>query len=287
MAVAWHFEEPDVPLRAIVLSFGALAVPVVGRALAPAGLEEPMVMSWLLALVPAFLLAYYRGWRGVTIALLIGMIVLVAAESVLALLGREVRSPLLLTSVVGFYNAIALGLGFFSERLHRQRAAAEQLALTDELTELPNRRKARMVLERLVETAEDAPFTIVMFDIDGFKAYNDAYGHPAGDEALCMLAGVLRAATEEEGLAARYGGEEFLAVLPRTEAEKVLSYVYRVRRELSAARGARSDLTVCAGLAEFRGGMSYSDLLEAVDQALYRAKREGPNRVHVFDPLAA
>ncbi|MGH7481209.1 MAG: GGDEF domain-containing protein [Longimicrobiales bacterium] len=288
MAVVWHFEQPRIPVRGLILSFGALLVPLAATLFAPSALEDQAVLLWLLALVPAFLLAYYRGWRGAATALAIGMAVLSLAEVTRLASGRSIQSPALLLGVVAFYVCVTLGLGLLSEKLHLARAEAERMALTDDLTALPNRRRARLYLERVLDaSAHTEPFTVVLFDIDGFKTYNDEHGHMAGDAALCMVAGVLRASTDGRSLSARYGGEEFLSVLPGQEPRAVLPFVDRVREALRRQQGLRQEITVSAGLARFQRGMSYAELLEAADRALYEAKRAGRNRVHVFEPIVA
>lgn len=288
MAVVWHFEQPRIPVRGLILSFGALVVPLAATLLAPRALEEHTVLLWLLALVPAFLLAYYRGWPGTALSLAVGMAALSLAQVTLLLTGRAIQNPDLLLGVVALYVCLALGLGLLSQRLHAARARAERMALTDDLTALPNRRRARLYLERALDGSTNSePFTVVLFDIDGFKTYNDEHGHVAGDEALCMVAGVLRASTDGSSLSARYGGEEFLSVLPGQDPMAVLPFVDRVREALRRQQGMRQEITVSAGLARFERGMSYAELLEAADRALYEAKRAGRNRVHVFEPIVA
>ncbi len=287
MAV-WYFGKPEIPLRSLVISFGALVVPVVATFWFPESSSDYEVLLWLLALVPAFLLAYYRGWVGVAVAMLIGMVVLAAVQVAVILFGVSANWVLLLAVVVA-YIAIGLGIGLVSELLHAERARAERLALLDDLTEMPNRRLADLFLEKEFAAARRGrPLTVVLFDIDRFKHYNDHFGHAAGDEALQVFVDVLRGRTRTMDLSARYGGEEFIAVLSGARAESGVRFAESVRTALASVDGARP-FTVSAGVAEYDRAMErFSDLVEAADAALYQAKEDGRDRVrtfaHVRDP---
>lgn len=275
--------RPQVPPRALVLSFAALAVPIYASLDAPAAAAEVELLLWLLALVPAFLLAYYRGWRGAAAALVIGMGVLSLCQVASQLSGRSVENwPLLLTVVVA-YIGITLALGWVTELLHRERSRAESLALTDPLTELPNRRHVELVLEREFAAAQRGrPLAVVLFDLDHFKAFNDRYGHQAGDEALREFAAILQRTTRQMNLAGRLGGEEFLAVLSDTDEAGAVAYAERVRSALRARPGLPDELTFSAGVAEFSPSLTdVTELLTRADRALYAAKAAGRDRVTV------
>jgi diguanylate cyclase (GGDEF)-like protein len=182
------------------------------------------------------------------------------------------------------YLAISLVVGWGAEMLHQQRARAELLALTDDLTNVPNRRRARMFLESEFQAARAGrPLSIVMFDLDAFKLYNDTYGHAAGDNALCNFSRALLSSTRPEELSARYGGEEFMAVLPTCDLEGALTFVQKVRSALRAVQPEEALLTVSAGVACFEGEMrSSSELIIAADKALYQAKKQGRDAVRVY-----
>ncbi len=111
------YPAKSVPPRALAISVASLAVPVVAALTFPESLSELGVMLWLLALVPAFLLAYYRGWRGVTLACGVGMVLLVVTNSVAGILGRQIQEGPLFFSVVVMYIGIALGIGWLTDRL--------------------------------------------------------------------------------------------------------------------------------------------------------------------------
>ena len=107
----WHFGRPPVPRRAVVISIAALAVPLVAGALGVGG-EDGHLLLWLLALVPAFLLAYYRGWRGVATALALAMVMLALSNVGAVLLGRSPVDSLAVAAVLVLFLAMSLGIGF-------------------------------------------------------------------------------------------------------------------------------------------------------------------------------
>jgi len=277
-------EDRKIPRRAVAISALALLVPVWTVAFAPEVVGDYELWLWLLALVPPFLLSYYRGWRGVAAALAAGMAVL----SVLQVLVPVSRLPdsvsIPLIGLPAAYVVIALGVGWLSEALHREGERAARLALTDDLTGLPNRRYMRLFLETEFAAAQRGRvLTVALFDLDRFKQYNDRYGHLAGDEALRAVAGVLRMHTRRMNLSARYGGEEFVSILSAADVKGALTFVERVRKSLAEVEIEGGPLSVSVGVAMYDPGMqSVEDLLAAADHALYQAKRAGRNQVRVF-----
>ena len=269
-------------MRALILSLAALAVPATVALLFSEFLGQYGPLLWLLLLVPAFLLAYYRGWRGVATALAAGMATLSSTQVVASWMGIAV--PDLLLGVVAFYLAIAMGVGWLAELLHRDRNEVEDMALTDTLTHLPNRRHAMVFLENEFASAERGRLLCaVFFDLDGFKGFNDRHGHPAGDEALRSFADILTQTTRRMNLSARFGGEEFLSILAGSDAEGAVSFAERVRIALAARALSGETLTVSCGVATYHPSLSSpDDLLAAADHALYQAKREGRNCVRLF-----
>lgn len=157
-------------------------------------------------------------------------------------------------------------------RLHEQIRA---LSLTDPLTGLPNRRHLEIVLEKEFAAARRGrPLTVVLFDLDHFKHYNDAVGHPAGDEALRNFARILGHETRAMNLAARYGGDEFICVLADADHAGGLTHTARVTRAV-ARHPVLSDIGVSAGIASFHPDMIGPDqLIHAADRDLYRRKAE-------------
>ena len=281
MAV-WYFGKPDIPLRSLMISFGALAVPVMATFWFPESSSDYELLLWLLALVPAFLLAYYRGWVGVALAMLVGMVVLAGVQ--VAVIAFDIQTNwVLLLAVIVAYISIGLAVGLVSELLHQERARAERLALIDDLTEVPNRRLADLFLEKeFAAASRGRPLTVILFDIDRFKRYNDRFGHSAGDDALRHFVAVLAARTRTMDLCARYGGEEFIAILSGATAEAGVRFAEAVRTELANGESNRP-FTVSAGVAEYAREMKdHTDLVEAADLALYQAKEAGRDRICTF-----
>lgn len=270
-----------VPRRALWLSLAALVAPVAAAFGAPESMSRYASLLWLTALLPAFLLAFYRGWRGVATSLALGMATLSVTQAVSVWFGRPL--PDLLLAVVITYLVISLGIGWLAEQLHQERAEATDMAFTDQLTGLPNRRHAEIFLRDEFAAAERGrTVAVVLFDLDDFKGYNDAHGHSAGDEALRTFASVLRANTRRMNLAARHGGEEFLAILAGSNPRGASIFANRVRTALEVEAIGDPALTVSAGVALYREGVTDpEELIREADAALYEAKRNGRNQVKV------
>lgn len=156
----------------------------------------------------------------------------------------------------------------------------ERLASTDGLTEIPNRGSFTSALEQEVarSTRTGHPLSLVMFDLDEFKAVNDQFGHQAGDDALRNVAAALARACRDLDTAARYGGEEFVVILPDCGPERALVVAERLRAAVASASAARP-LTASAGVASFpeHAGDGHA-LVRAADDALMVSKRSGRNR---------
>ncbi|HEX2058086.1 MAG TPA: GGDEF domain-containing protein, partial [Actinomycetota bacterium] len=157
----------------------------------------------------------------------------------------------------------------------------QKLAETDGLTGLANRRTFETTLEReLSRSARSGePVTLVMVDIDHFKALNDKHGHQAGDEVLKLVADVLASACRDFDTAARYGGEEFAVVLPACSSAESLVVAERLRGSIAEIETVTS-VTASAGVATFPAHAGDGEsLIRAADEALYESKRAGRNRV--------
>jgi diguanylate cyclase (GGDEF)-like protein len=166
-------------------------------------------------------------------------------------------------------------------RLH---GMVERQALVDGLTGLANRRAATDALHAEAARAKrlETPLSVVLADLDGFKDVNDLHGHAVGDEVLRIFADVLRETLRESDVAGRWGGEEFLLLLPGADEEGAAQLADRVRialadRDIASASGLR--VTASFGVAEYAGQTNSEELVDAADNALYRAKRAGRNRV--------
>ena len=177
---------------------------------------------------------------------------------------------------------LALSLANFRlrETLHLQ-------STRDSLTGLFNRRYMEETLEREISrtTREGGSLGVIMIDLDRFKAYNDRYGHAAGDQLLRSLAGNLAANIRTEDVACRYGGEEFTIILPnatKDETRRRAEVLRSTAPNVSLDTGDRPGITLSLGVAAFpEDGASADALLGAADRALYRAKAEGRDRVEV------
>lgn len=164
----------------------------------------------------------------------------------------------------------------------------EQLALTDPLTKVPNR---RALTDRLADEMGrvkryDSTVSLLLIDLDHFKRVNDNYGHLVGDDVLTEMAALLQGAVRAVDVVARYGGEEFVVVLPETGSPGATAFAERLRELIEAhpfSRGAGGtlQLTSSIGVASYPtpGWETVEDFLAGADQALYRAKAEGRNRV--------
>jgi len=167
----------------------------------------------------------------------------------------------------------------------RLLAERERLAAVDGLTGVANRREFDAVLTREVNRSERSrePLSLVIFDIDHFKAINDTRGHLAGDEVLRGFAGVLSEAVRDMDLVARYGGEEFAVILPRCEASDAVHVVSRVMAALRSSAELEG-MTVSAGVASLPANASSPvELVAAADDALFTSKRSGRDRYTLSD----
>jgi diguanylate cyclase (GGDEF)-like protein len=171
-----------------------------------------------------------------------------------------------------------------SAELHRK---VLELTLTDALTGAHNRRYFEILLQKEVDRGRryDRPLALIMVDIDHFKKYNDAFGHPAGDEALRIVAQEIQSGARRGlDVVTRYGGEEFMVILPETDGEGALIVAEAVRERIQSGRGHLRPLTVSLGVSALRGEELNSALLvEQADRALYLAKRKGRNRAVLFE----
>ncbi|HTN51364.1 MAG TPA: GGDEF domain-containing protein [Anaeromyxobacter sp.] len=173
----------------------------------------------------------------------------------------------------------------------RWQLKVAQSALQDPLTGLFNRRhlEDRLVAELAAAQRHAREMSLLLADVDHFKEVNDAHGHLAGDEALKMIAFVLRGALRKEDVVARYGGEEFMVIARETPLLGGTQLAERIRRAVERSRFAWQGhevgltvsigVTVSVGLTAFEPGRSDRDLIAAADRALYLAKQGGRNRV--------
>jgi two-component system cell cycle response regulator len=176
----------------------------------------------------------------------------------------------------------------YAERLRQNVQLSLEMAITDQLTGLHNRHYMSRHLDTLMKNSAQSgkPISFLVMDIDYFKSVNDNYGHDAGDEVLKEFAARISANVRGIDLACRYGGEEFVVVMPETDLAFAYTVAERLRQSVEVAPFRISQpphslrITVSIGMASSVGGNdSAENLLHRADQALYRAKREGRNRV--------
>ena len=167
------------------------------------------------------------------------------------------------------------------------------MSIHDQLTGLFNRREMDRLIDQELERVQryGHPFSLLMIDIDHFKAVNDQYGHPIGDQVLRWLADIMEGRVRKTDRCIRYGGEEFAIVLPETSKENAQIVAEWLRRKVDDTpfwvkypdgREADISITISLGIAEVPGNASDADtLIQAADTALYQAKSNGRNRVEI------
>ncbi|CCD89470.1 GGDEF domain-containing protein [Bradyrhizobium sp. ORS 285] len=172
--------------------------------------------------------------------------------------------------------------------LQQSLEAIRAESLTDPLTGLGNRKYFDRMIETTVQTglATSQPLSLLMFDIDHFKSFNDSYGHLTGDQVLRLVGMTLKHAIKGQDIAARYGGEEFAVVLPNTSLRQALTVADQIRRAVTAKELKKKStgeilgrVTISVGVSMLRSGDDTDALIERADACLYAAKRNGRNRV--------
>jgi diguanylate cyclase (GGDEF)-like protein len=177
--------------------------------------------------------------------------------------------------------------------LKQYRDLLENLSATDGLTGIPNRRRFDEFLNNEWQRAirNKSPLSLILMDIDFFKAYNDRYGHLAGDDCLRQVATTLTGSLHRPAdLAARYGGEEFACVLPETDIDGAMTVAEQLRENIDglnithASSGVSEHVTLSYGVASMVPveGQSYSDLIKHADEILYYVKRNGRNQIKAW-----
>ncbi len=188
------------------------------------------------------------------------------------------------------YRQKSAELAEANAKLEKANEQLEQLALTDELTGLSNRRDMILNLEREVIRTQRSnnPFSIILCDIDHFKRFNDEHGHDCGDYVLRSVSQHMRVTIRRQDYISRWGGEEFLLMLPETTLQGGAILAEKLRRVISDDtyqwEGQTLRITLSFGAAEFREDMDIDEAVKRADEAMYAAKNAGRNRVYLFPP---
>jgi diguanylate cyclase (GGDEF)-like protein len=209
-----------------------------------------------------------------------------------ALRGRALRDAVrirsLQTMVIALTLAIIAILAWLTVRHLRNARLLRTLALTDELTRLPNRRHLLRVADERVHAARqgDAPLSVLALDIDHFKRINDTFGHEVGDRVLHRVAAACRAALRRDDVIGRTGGEEFVVVMPGADARVAAEVAERLRaaveREDWSDVAPALRVTVSVGATQWApGDEGFATVARRADDSLYRAKEGGRNRIEV------
>lgn len=197
-------------------------------------------------------------------------------------------------SVFTIITMLALFL-WYSRQLNDHRNILEKLSFIDGLTNISNRRHFDEAINREWKHAltYNDFISIILIDIDFFKQYNDFYGHLQGDECLRTVANALKKSLARSGnMAARYGGEEFVILLPSTPQSEAVKVAEKIKEEIELLKivhplsNVHYYLTVSMGIAALRpkSTLNPTDLLAKADSMLYKAKKEGRNKIAVIEP---
>ncbi|CAN5257911.1 diguanylate cyclase [soil metagenome] len=226
-------------------------------------------------------------WRnGKHLAVVVGK----PSSNVYSLWQRQaMRIGAIMLALVGFVAIVTLFLAREISRRARAEEMLEQLAITDALTGVRNRRKfdSELAMEWRRAIRQSTPLGLLLIDADHFKNFNDTYGHQAGDQALISIAYCISTSVGRAGdCAARYGGEEFAVLLPNVTNEDAAIVAETIRRKIEQLPADPGRLTVSIGVASMNPltTMEPGSLVEAADKALYAAKAAGRNRAVVAGP---
>ena len=179
----------------------------------------------------------------------------------------------------------------FANELRAANERLEDLAFRDGLTNLYNHRYFQEILKKEIARAQryNSELSLILFDIDSFKAVNDTYGHPTGDKVLTNLSKQIETIVRPSDIIARYGGEEFAIILPGTTASGLKAFAERLRQSVidltTVANKKDVKITISSGCVHFRPGgkkVTKQELIDTADRALYISKKEGKNRATIL-----
>ncbi len=173
------------------------------------------------------------------------------------------------------------------EEAKEQLNSSQLVAMTDSLTQLPNRGAYDLYIAKEYDRYRryGGDLSLLICDVDKFKSINDNYGHQAGDKVLQLISRQVKKGTRETDFLSRYGGEEFVVILPQSDAEAALKVGEKIRTQVANSpfhfKGARVQITISCGIASFAAGYRIEQVFDAADKALYKAKQNGRNQCHI------
>jgi diguanylate cyclase (GGDEF)-like protein len=234
---------------------------------------------WPLLLAPVMLSAWFFYEIGALVTIMVSGILLVQVSF-------DKPAPVIVA--LAAFTAIGVGLGWGQRRQRVAHRRTLRSSLTDPLTGLYNFGFFTEALDREMHRVDrySGMVTLIMMDIDHFKAFNDRYGHQVGNEALKAIGAVLRREKRESDIIARFGGEEFVVLIP-TDEESGLETGDRLREAIAriqvpVGQGRTAGMTVSIGVANYpQSAASKAELLDKADQLLYASKRNGRDQVSV------
>ena len=259
------------------------------------GFESPVIVLFIFyIMISTFLIFYKKALRNTIIAIGVIMVMFFSNEG--ALLSSQQLTTMLAFNVILLF-AFFISL-FLSRNLRENEKVLQELlkktstlSITDGLTKLYNQSHFFRLLDMEVEQSQryNLSFSLIIFDVDFFKNYNDNMGHIRGSAALCRIGEIMRGVFRASDILAKYGGDEFVVILPTTDRVGAFLAADRLRETVEgepfegSEKQPTGSVTLSLGLASFpEHGSSGEEILEHADKALYLAKEKGRNRVVIY-----
>ena len=249
----------------------------------------PFVSLWILILIPAIAtVVLFPTWKATIIVGLFGFILMAITEFVFrqGQIQYQDAVHLLITGAIEW--VVFMMVSFFPIKTVRLIKKLGDLALTDPLTKIYNRRYLDLYMKKAIPLyqRQGHPMTTIICDIDHFKTINDTYGHIVGDMILQKVVKVIKGIIRDSDVFVRIGGEEFILILPNCPLEQGMKLAERIRKAVESTKFTYKEkqiwVTVSLGITEYIRGQDLTQLFERADQALYRAKESGRNRIVVI-----
>jgi diguanylate cyclase (GGDEF)-like protein len=250
---------------------------------------SPVESLWMLLLIPSLAaVVLFPTWKAAITVGLSGFIIVVMTE----LAGQHGQLPyqntvhLMITGTVEWL--VFTIASYFRIRTARLITELRNLALTDPLTEIYNRRYLDLYMNKAISLSQkkEHAMTMMMLDIDHFKAINDTHGHNGGDMVLQKVAEVIKGIIRDSDVFVRTGGEEFIIILPDCPSDHGIKLAERIRKTIEGIEFVYKEnriwVTISIGITEYIRGQDLNEFKKRADQALYQAKKSGRNRVVVL-----